>query len=243
MFSKLAADMRAIKYRDPAFGSFITAPFIYPSIQVLFVFRIANPLWRMGLRFPARWLMQMARWITGIEIHPGATIGPGLFIDHGMGVVIGETAEIGRDCTLYHGVTLGGVMPAVGAQEQRCLKRHPTLDDYVIVGAGAQVLGPITIGRCARIGGNSVVTKDVPDSMTVVGVPARPIPQKASSEEGFKAYAVTPETGEDFREKTIVGLSQEIAALRQALDALRNEEVSPPSRAKPKASRQESAKK
>lgn len=243
MFSKLAADMRAIKYRDPAFGSFITAPFIYPSIQVLFVFRIANPLWRMGLRFPARWLMQMARWITGIEIHPGATIGPGLFIDHGMGVVIGETAEIGRDCTLYHGVTLGGVMPAVGAQEQRCVKRHPTLDDYVIVGAGAQVLGPITIGRCARIGGNSVVTKDVPDSMTVVGVPARPIPQKASSEEGFKAYAVTPETGEDFREKTIVGLSQEIAALRKALDALGDADVRPPSRAKPKASRQESAKK
>ena len=244
MFSKLAADMRAIKYRDPAFGSFITAPFIYPSIQVLFVFRIANPLWRMGLRFPARWLMQMARWVTGIEIHPGATIGPGLFIDHGMGVVIGETAEIGRDCTLYHGVTLGGVMPAVGAQEQRCVKRHPTLDDYVIVGAGAQVLGPITIGRCARIGGNSVVTKDVPDSMTVVGVPARPIPQKASTEEGFKAYAVTPETGEDFREKTIVGLSQEIAALRKALDALRDEEeVSPPSGVKPKATRQASAKK
>ena len=244
MFSKLAADMRAIKYRDPAFGSFITAPFIYPSIQVLFVFRIANPLWRMGLRFPARWLMQMARWVTGIEIHPGATIGPGLFIDHGMGVVIGETAEIGRDCTLYHGVTLGGVMPAVGAQEQRCVKRHPTLNDYVIVGAGAQVLGPITIGRCARIGGNSVVTKDVPDSMTVVGVPARPIPQKASTEEGFKAYAVTPETGEDFREKTIVGLSQEIAALRKALDALRDEEeVSPPSGAKPKATRQASAKK
>jgi len=244
MFSKLAADMRAIKYRDPAFGSFITAPFIYPSIQVLFVFRIANPLWRIGLRFPARWLMQMARWVTGIEIHPGATIGPGLFIDHGMGVVIGETAEIGRDCTLYHGVTLGGVMPAVGAQDQRCVKRHPTLNDYVIVGAGAQVLGPITIGRCARIGGNSVVTKDVPDSMTVVGVPARPIPQKASTEEGFKAYAVTPETGEDFREKTIVGLSQEIAALRKALDALRDEEeVSPPSGAKPKATRQASAKK
>ena len=244
MFSKLAADMRAIKYRDPAFGSFITAPFIYPSIQVLFVFRIANPLWRMGLRFPARWFMQMARWVTGIEIHPGATIGPGLFIDPGMGVVIGETAEIGRDCTLYHGVTLGGVMPAVGAQEQRCVKRHPTLDDYVIVGAGAQVLGPITIGRCARIGGNSVVTKDVPDSMTVVGVPARPIPQKASSEEGFKAYALTPETGEDFREKTIIGLSQEVAALRKALDALREEEeVSPPSSAKPKATRQESAKK
>ena len=243
MFSKLVADMRAIKYRDPAFGSFITAPFIYPSIQVLLVFRIANPVWRMGLRFPARLLMQVARWITGIEIHPGATIGPGLFIDHGMGVVIGETAEIGRDCTLYHGVTLGGVMPAIGAQEQRCVKRHPTLHDYVIVGAGAQVLGPITIGRCARIGGNSVVTKDVPDSMTVVGVPARPIPQKTNAEEGFKAYAVTPETGEDFREKTIMGLSQEIAALRKALEVLQDDEANMPTTTKTTATDHTSAKK
>ena len=225
MFAKLTADLRAIKYRDPAFGSFITAPFIYPSFQVLLAFRMANPLWRVGLRFPARLMMQVARWLTGIEIHPGATIGPGLFIDHGMGVVIGETAEIGRDVTLYHGVTLGGVMPAIGAAEQRCVKRHPTLADYVIVGAGAQVLGPITIGRCARIGGNSVVTKDVPDSMTVVGVPARPIPQRASSEEGFKAYGVTAEIGEDFREKTIMALSQEIAALRHRLDEMQDGEA------------------
>ena len=224
MFAKLAADLRAIKYRDPAFGSFITAPFIYPSFQVLVAFRIASPLWRIGLRFPARLLMQVARWLTGIEIHPGATIGPGLFIDHGMGVVIGETAEIGRDVTLYHGVTLGGIMPAIGAAEQRCVKRHPTLADYVIVGAGAQVLGPITVGRCARVGGNSVVTKDVPDSMTVVGVPARPIPKRASSEEGFKAYGVTAEIGEDFREKTIMGLSQEISALRQRLDEIQDAE-------------------
>lgn len=224
MFAKLAADLRAIKYRDPAFGSYITAPFIYPSFQVLVAFRIANPLWRLGLRFPARLLMQVSRWLTGIEIHPGATIGPGLFIDHGMGVVIGETAEIGRDVTLYHGVTLGGVMPAIGAAEQRCVKRHPTLADYVIVGAGAQVLGPITVGRCARVGGNSVVTKDVPDSMTVVGVPARPIPQRSSSEEGFKAYGVTAEIGEDFREKTIMGLSQEIATLRNRLDEMQDAE-------------------
>ena len=228
MFAKLAADLRAIKYRDPAFGSYITAPFIYPSFQVLVAFRIANPLWRLGLRFPARLLMQVARWLTGIEIHPGATIGPGLFIDHGMGVVIGETAEIGRDVTLYHGVTLGGVMPAIGAAEQRCVKRHPTLADYVIVGAGAQVLGPITVGRCARVGGNSVVTKDVPDSMTVVGVPARPIPQRSSSEEGFKAYGVTAEIGEDFREKTIMGLSQEISALRNRLDEMQDAEKKVP---------------
>ena len=225
MISKLRADLRAIRYRDPAFGSYITAPFLYPSFQVLFVFRIANPLWRIGLRFPARLLMQIARWITGIEIHPGATIGGGLFIDHGMGVVIGETAEIGRDVTLYHGVTLGGVNPAIGAQEQRCVKRHPTLKDYVIIGAGAQVLGPITIGRCARVGGNSVVTKDVADSITVVGVPARPIPQKSTGEDGFAAYAVTPEAGEDFREKTITGLSHEIADLRKAMNELRESKV------------------
>ena len=218
LFTKLAADLRAIKYRDPAFGSYITAPFVYPSFQVLLFFRIANPLWRAGLRFPARFLMQLARWLTGIEIHPGATIGAGLFIDHGMGVVIGETAEIGRDVTLYHGVTLGGVMPAVDSQSQRCVKRHPTLHDYVIVGAGAQILGPITIGKCARVGGNSVVTKDIPDGVTMVGVPARPIPQK--HDDGFAAYAVSDAAGEDYREKTIMALSREISILRKQLDDL-----------------------
>ena len=218
LFKKLAEDIRAIKYRDPAFGSYITAPFVYPSFQVLLFFRIANPLWRAGLRFPARFLMQLARWLTGIEIHPGATIGAGLFIDHGMGVVIGETAEIGRDVTLYHGVTLGGVMPAVDSQSQRCVKRHPTLHDYVIVGAGAQILGPITIGKCARVGGNSVVTKDIPDGVTMVGVPARPIPQK--HDDGFAAYAVSDAAGEDYREKTIMALSREISMLRKQLDDL-----------------------
>lgn len=224
MLSKLAADLRAIKHRDPAFGGYLTAPFVYPSFQVLLAHRIANPLWRMKLRFIARLMMQIARWLTGIEIHPNATIAKGLFIDHGMGVVIGETAEIGENVTLYHGVTLGGVMPAIGAAEQRCVKRHPTLHDYVIVGAGAQILGPITIGKCARVGGNSVVTKDVAQGVTVVGVPARPIPQKSSSEDGFAAYAVTAQAGEDFREKTIMGLSQEIASLRQKLDRLIEEQ-------------------
>lgn len=231
MFAKLKADLKAIKYRDPAFGSYWTAPFIYPSFQVLFVFRMANPLWRMGLRFPARLMMQIARILTGIEIHPGATIGPGLFVDHGMGVVIGETAEIGRDVTLYHGVTLGGVMPAIGAEEQRCVKRHPTLADYVIVGAGAQILGAISVGKCARVGGNSVVTKDVAENMTVVGVPARPVPNKKAND-GFAAYAITPETAEDFREKTIRALSAEIAELRQQIEG----------QTKPKAKKRASAK-
>ena len=218
LFTKLAADLRAIKYRDPAFGSYITAPFVYPSFQVLLFFRIANPLWRMGIRFPARFLMQLARWLTGIEIHPGATIGAGLFIDHGMGVVIGETAEIGRDVTLYHGVTLGGVMPAVDSQSQRCVKRHPTLHDYVIIGAGAQILGPITIGKCARVGGNSVVTKDVSAGDTVVGVPAK-IVRSRPSDATFEAYGINKISAEDKDSKAISALFAELELLRAKVDA------------------------
>ena len=151
MFSKLAADLRAIKYRDPAFGGYLTAPFLYPSFQVLLAHRIANPLWRMRLRFIPRLIMQVARWITGIEIHPGATIGAGLFIDHGMGVVIGETAEIGQDVTLYHGVTLGGVMPAIGAQEQRFL------DGGARGGGGGGRLPQGEAGRVAAAAAQAVV--------------------------------------------------------------------------------------
>lgn len=220
---KIIEDVRSVFARDPAARNVFEVLTCYSGVQAVLFYRLTHFLWRYRLYWLARFISTFARWVTGIEIHPGAVIGRRFFIDHGMGVVIGETAEIGRDVTLYHGVTLGGVMPAIGAEEQRCVKRHPTLNDYVIVGAGAQVLGPITIGRCARIGGNSVVTKDVPEAMTVVGVPARPIPQKASTEDGFKAYAVTPEAGEDFREKTIQGLSQEITELRRAFEAMKDE--------------------
>ena len=173
MFANLRRDLNAIMERDPAASNRLAATFLYPSFQVMLAYRLSHILWQMRLRFIARLIMQIARVLTGIEIHPAAKIGPGFFVDHGMGTVVGETAEIGRDVTLYHDVTLGGVMPAVDSDKQREAKRHPTLGDYVIVGAGAQILGPITVHRCARVGGNSVVTKDVPEAATVVGVPAR----------------------------------------------------------------------
>lgn len=164
--SLIRSDFQAIRQRDPAVrGSFETI-LCYPGLHAVFAYRIANAMWRRGLRFGARFLSYLARAVTGIDIHPGATIGPGFFIDHGAGVVIGETAEVGRDVTLYHGVTLGGVSWSPG-------KRHPTLGDQVMVGAGAKILGPVTVGEKCRVGANSVVVEDVPPEMTVIGIPAR----------------------------------------------------------------------
>jgi serine O-acetyltransferase len=161
--------------------------------------------------------------LTGIEIHPAAKIGPGFFVDHGMGTVIGQTTEIGRDVTLYHDVTLGGVMPAIDSQKQRDAKRHPTLGDYVIVGAGAQILGPIMVSRFARIGGNSVVTKDVPEGATVVGVPARQMSKgnaRPSDAASFMPYAVHSGLDSDPRERTIQTLVNEMQSQRSALNDL-----------------------
>ena len=154
MFANLRRDLNAILERDPAASNRLAVVFLYPSFQVMLAYRLAHHIWNFGLKFIARLIMQLARLLTGIEIHPAAKIGAGFFVDHGMGTVIGETAEIGRDVTLYHDVTLGGVMPAVDSDKQRASKRHPTLGDYVIVGAGAQILGPITVHKCARVGGN-----------------------------------------------------------------------------------------
>ena len=223
MFANLCRDLSAIMERDPAASSRLAAIFLYPSFQVMVAYRVSHGLWSIGFHFVARLIMQIARILTGIEIHPAAKIGPGFFVDHGMGTVIGQTTEIGRDVTLYHDVTLGGVMPAIDSQKQRDAKRHPTLGDYVIVGAGAQILGPITVSRCARIGGNSVVTKDVPEGATVVGVPARQMSKgdaRPSDEASFMPYAVHSGLDSDPRERTIRALVDEMQSQRSALSNL-----------------------
>lgn len=210
--------------RDPAARSRLEVVVCYPGFQALLLHRLANSCWRHGWRLLGRWLSQVGRFLTGIEIHPGAQIGRRFFIDHGMGVVVGETSEIGDDVTLYHGVTLGGVAPSVDSDSQRGAKRHPTLLAGAIVGSGAQVLGPITVGRNARVGANAVVTKDVPDCATVVGIPAKVVQMRPKTEADklarFVAYG-TP-TGEisDPVARAIDGLLGEVQSLRARLAAL-----------------------
>jgi serine O-acetyltransferase len=188
MFRKTREDIQCVFERDPAARSVWEVLTCYPGFHALQMHRFSHSLWRMGLRWLARFMSHIARFLTGIEIHPGATIGRRVFIDHGMGVVIGETAEIGDDCTLYHGVTLGGVSWNTG-------KRHPTLGQGVVVGAGAKILGPFTVGDGAKVGSNSVVVKAVPAGATVVGIPARIVEAGPGHAEvgrmAFDAYAVT----------------------------------------------------
>jgi serine O-acetyltransferase len=174
-FKTLRSDIDSMMARDPAARSRLEVVFCYPGFHAVLIYRLAHSAWRSGFHVLGRWLSHLGRFLTGIEIHPGAEVGERLFIDHGMGVVIGETAVIGNDVTLYQGVTLGGTSLKGG-------KRHPTLQDNVIVGAGAQVLGPITVGHGARIGANAVVLKDVPSCATMVGIPARPVLGREVSE-------------------------------------------------------------
>jgi len=163
---RLNEEINAVFERDPAARTTLEIFVAYPGFHALLLYRISHRLWLIRLKLVARMISHLARFFTGIEIHPGACIGSRVFIDHGMGVVIGETAEIGNDCTLYHGVTLGGVSWNKG-------KRHPTLGDFVVVGAGAKILGPIMVGNGVRVGSNAVVVKDVPDNCTVVGIPGQ----------------------------------------------------------------------
>ncbi len=220
---KLFNHLDAIIARDPAAGGRLAVFFLCPSVHVMIAYRLAHGLWRWRLKFIARFIMQIARWITGIEIHPAAKIGKRFFIDHGMGVVIGETAEIGDDVTLYHGVTLGGIMPAIDSKNQRQVKRHPTIGNHVIIGAGAQVLGAITVNDCARVGANSVVVKNVAKKTTVTGIPARPVTQRPDNADitpVFNAYGTPADDAIDPRDKAITGLLGEIQKLGARIEIL-----------------------
>ena len=185
--------LQSIIDRDPAARSKLSVILTYPGVKAIFLYKIANFFSVAKFYLVARMISQLARFITGIEIHPAAKIGKNLFIDHGMGVVIGETSDIGDNVTIYHNATLGGISPSINSNEQRNIKRHPTLKDNVVVGSGAQVLGPIVIGKNAKIGSNAVVTKDVPENAVMIGIPAKNV---GTATEEFKPYAVTEESKE-----------------------------------------------
>jgi serine O-acetyltransferase len=219
---KIVEDINTILRRDPAARTVWEVLTCYPGLHALLVYRISHGLWKRGIRWPGRYFSYVARWLTGVEIHPGATIGRRLFIDHGMGVVIGETAVIGCDCTIYHGVTLGGTSLTKGD------KRHPTLGDDVIIGAGAKVLGNIVIGDHARIGSNAVVIKSVPPGATAVGIPARIVAgasyadAPSNAHTPFSAYAIT-NSDTDPLAKTLDHLASRSAQQDSAVERLSRE--------------------
>ena len=190
--------LESIIKRDPAAKSKISVVLTYPGVKAVFLHKIANFFAVAKFDLIARMISQFSRFMTGIEIHPKAKIGKNLFIDHGMGVVIGETSDIGDNVTIYHMATLGGISPSINSDDQRETKRHPTLQDNVVVGSGAQVLGPITIGKNAKIGANAVVTKDVPENGVMVGIPAKNV---GTATEEFKPYGISDEEkNEEFSE-------------------------------------------
>lgn len=226
MWKQFKDEFACIFERDPAAQSYFEIITTYPGVHALLAHRLSHRLWNRRLRWIARFISALMRWWSGIEIHPGATIGRRFFIDHGTGVVIGETAVIGDDCTLYHGVTLGGTSWKKG-------KRHPTLGNGVVIGAGAKVLGPITVGDGARIGSNSVVLRNVPAGATVVGIPGHVVGSDRSEQEarrqalasrlGFDAYGLTPDLPDPVAHAVnhmldhIQGLDEQIEALKRAL--------------------------
>ena len=233
MFSRIREDIQCVFERDPAARSVWEVLTCYPGFHALQMHRVWHGFWTAGFRWVARFGSHLTRWMTGIEIHPGATIGRRVFIDHGMGVVIGETAEIGDDCTLYHGVTLGGVSWNKG-------KRHPTLGKGVVVGAGAKILGPFVVGDGAKVGSNSVVVKAVPPDATVVGIPARTVEPGAAAAEGrrmaFDAYAVSADLDDPINKVLVAlgsrteDLDERLAQILRRLDELEQESQPEPRR-------------
>jgi serine O-acetyltransferase len=226
MLKKIKEEFGCIFDRDPAALTYFEILTCYPGVHALLVHRFSHRLWSFGLRWPARFVSHLSRWLTGIEIHPGAEIGCRVFIDHGMGVVIGETAVIGDDCTLYHGVTLGGTSWKKG-------KRHPTLGNGVVIGAGAKLLGPIIVGDGARVGSNSVVLKNVPAGATVVGIPSHRVNPDRKAQDaqrqaiadkiGFDAYGMTADISDpvanaiDHLLEHILKLKKQVEALQEAM--------------------------
>ena len=220
MFERMREDIQSVFHRDPAARSAFEVLTCYPGLHALWMHRVANACWRREWRWLGRFVSHLGRWFTGIELHPGATIGRRVFIDHGMGVVVGETAVIGDDCTIYQGGTLGGTSLAKGA------KRHPTLGRGVIVGAGAQVLGGFTVGEGARVGSNAVVVKEVPAGATAVGNPARILQQQAdarreaaANQMGFSAYGLA--SGDDPLTQALHGLIDHAAAQQREIERLK----------------------
>lgn len=226
MFKMVGEEIDAMMLRDPAARSPLEVVLCYAGFHAIVMHRIAHRAWNAGWRLLARLISQFNRFLTGIEIHPGARIGKRFFIDHGMGVVIGETAEIGDDVTLYHGVTLGGVAPSVDSDSQREQKRHPTLGNCVIVGSGAQILGPITIGDGARVGANAVVTKDVPSGVTVVGIPGRVVASGGKVDRDlFSPYGTPLGDLPDPVSRALDGLMEQVSLLQARVDRLETEKA------------------
>src|SRR5579862_3867022 len=219
MFRQLREDIASVFQRDPAARSTWEVLTCYPGLHAVYIHRLAHWFWKSGLRWLGRFTSNIGRWLTGIEIHPAVIVGRRVFIDHGMGVVVGETAEIGDDCTIYQGVTLGGT------SLYRGVKRHPTLESGVVVGAGAKVLGGFTVGKGAKIGSNAVVTKPVPEGATAVGIPARVLEAHAVDKDhsadvqGFSAYGVTQDA-DDPLSKALHALLDHAAEQDKRVDAL-----------------------
>ena len=209
---RIIEDVRSVFARDPAARNIFEILTCYSGVQAVLFYRLTHFLWRYKLRWIARFISTLARWITGIEIHPGAVIGRRFFIDHGMGVVIGETAIIGDDCMLYHGVTLGGTT-------WDKVKRHPTLKNGVVIGAGAKILGPITLGNNVRVGSNSVVVRSIDDNETVVGIPGRIVKKKAENDDSFDSYAANASgLSNDPTLQAVNSLIDRLAEIEEKLD-------------------------
>lgn len=232
MFKRIVEDIDAIIARDPAARSRFEVLLCYPGLHALLFYRLSNWLWRSGLKLPARFVSFIARFLTAMDIHPGATIGRKFFIDHGVGVVIGETATIGDGVTLYHDVTLGGVAPQ---DDEKGALRHPQLGNNVIVGAGAHLLGPITVGDGARIGSNAVVVRDVEPGAIMVGVPAHSLSEKATKKahkKKFEAYATPQDDEGDPVFRNLHQMQEEIDLLKRRVTELEAEDPSASAMAK-----------